>query len=125
MVQHLEGGIINNIFVENGERVELRGFGVFDVKQRQAALAQYLSFSSNDINSIGVKNIQLGQFFEEGGMAKRKKSEMGMVPEAAPTKGVKRAKPLSDKEYFERQSERTRKGRASMTEQQKINMLTG
>jgi len=93
--------------------------------ERQAALAQYLSFSSNDINSIGVKNIQLGQFFEEGGMAKRKKSEMGMVPEAAPTKGVKRAKPLSDKEYFERQSERTRKGRASMTEQQKINMLTG
>ena len=93
--------------------------------ERQAALAQYLSFSSNDINSIGVKNIDLGQFFEEGGMAKRKKSEMGMVPEAAPTKGVKRAKPLSDKEYFERQSERRRKGRASMTEQQKINMLTG
>ena len=89
--------------------------------ERQAALAQYLSFSSNDINSIGVKNIQLGQFFEEGGMSKRKKSEMGMVPEAAP----KRRKPLSDKEYFERQSERTRKGRASMTEQQKINMLTG
>ena len=89
--------------------------------KRQEALAQYLSFSSNDINSIGVKNIQLGQFFEEGGMSKRKKSEMGMVPEAAP----KRRKPLSDKEYFERQSERTRKGRASMTEQQKINMLTG
>ena len=93
--------------------------------ERQAALAKYLSFSSNDINSIGVKNIDLGQFFQEGGMTKRKKSEMGMVPEAAPTKGVKRAKPLSDKEYFAREAERRRKGRASMTEQQKINMLTG
>ena len=40
--------------------------------ERQAALAQYLSFSSNDINSIGVKNIDLGQFFEEGGEVKKK-----------------------------------------------------
>lgn len=93
--------------------------------ERQAALAQYLSFSGNDINSIGVKNIDLGQFFQEGGMTKRKKSEEGMVPEAAPTKGVKRAKPLSDKEYFAREAERRRKGRASMTNQQKVNMLTG
>tara|TARA_R110001592_G_scaffold229940_1_gene486664 strand:+ start:908 stop:2137 length:1230 start_codon:yes stop_codon:yes gene_type:complete len=40
--------------------------------ERQAALAQYLSFSSNDINSIGVKNIELGQFYEEGGEVKKK-----------------------------------------------------
>ena len=40
--------------------------------ERQAALAQYLSFSSNDINSTGVKNIELGQFYEEGGEVKKK-----------------------------------------------------
>ena len=45
--------------------------------ERQAALAQYLSFSSNDINSIGVKNIQLGQFYEEGGKLQKFAKQKG------------------------------------------------
>tara|TARA_B100000902_G_scaffold48862_1_gene55824 strand:+ start:355 stop:1161 length:807 start_codon:yes stop_codon:yes gene_type:complete len=57
---------------------------------------------------------------KNGGMMKGKKSQMGMVKSAAP----KRKKEMSDKEYFEMQELKRRKGQKSMSGKDSINFLT-
>jgi len=56
---------------------------------------------------------------KKGGMMKGKKSQMGMVKSAAP----KRKKEMSDKEYFEMQDRKRRKGQESMSGQDSVNFL--
>ena len=56
---------------------------------------------------------------KHGGMMKGKKSQMGMMKSAAP----KRKKEMSDKEYFEMQDRKRRKGQESMTRKDSLNFL--
>jgi hypothetical protein len=92
------------------------GYNILNMKpgpERDNAMAHYLSFSTTLGDSVGG-------IYQEGGMMKAKKSQMGMMKSAAP----KRKKEMSDKEYFEMQELKRRKGQKSMSGKDSINFLT-
>jgi hypothetical protein len=91
------------------------GYNILNMKpgpERDNAMAHYLSFSTTLGDSVGG-------IYQEGGMMKGKKSQMGMMKSAAP----KRKKEMSDKEYFEMQDRKRRKGQESMSGQDSVNFL--
>ncbi len=92
------------------------GYNVLNMKpgpERDNAMAHYLSFSTTLGDSVGGR-------YQDGGMMKAKKSQMGMMKSAAP----KRKKEMSDKEYFAMQDRKRRKGQESMSGRDSVNFLT-